>query len=113
MIGIAMCLGLSPVVALAQLEDASMHRIVARILVLGLGMAVVAAEDEGQDKQPATPEQQDQALLKEYNDAFRECAKAYREAKTPEEQQKVVQEKYPWPHKYAARFLALAEKHPK
>jgi DnaJ-domain-containing protein 1 len=56
-------------------------------------MAGVAAADEGQDKQPATPEQQYKALLKVYNDAFQEYAKAYREAKTPEEQQKVVQEK--------------------
>src|SRR5438552_2565114 len=113
MIGTAKCLSLSPVVALAQLEDAFMHRIVGGILVLVLGMAVVAAEDEGQGKQPTTPEQQYKALLKTYNDAFQEYAKAYREAKTPEEQQKVVQEKYPWPDKYASKFLELAEKNPK
>src|SRR5262249_12969657 len=113
MIGIAKRLGLSPVVALAQLEDASMHRIIGGVLVLVLGMAVVAAEAEGPDKLPATPEQQYQALLKEYNDAFHEYAKAYGEAKTPAEQQKVVQEKYPWPEKYTSKFLALAEKHPK
>src|SRR3954467_1714171 len=84
----ALALGLSPVVALAQLEDAFMHRIVGGILVLVLGIAVVAAEDEGQDKQSATPEQQYKAILKEYNDAFQAYAKAYGEAKTPEEQQK-------------------------
>jgi hypothetical protein len=89
-----------------------MHRIVGGVLVLVLGMAVVAAEAEGQDRQPATPEQQYQALLKQYNDALREYAKAYGEAKTPEEQQQVVQEKYPWPDKYASKFLALAERHP-
>src|SRR5262245_12749146 len=100
MIGIATCLGLSPVVALAQVENASMHRIVGAVLVLVLGVTVVAAEDKGQDKQPATPEQQYHALLKQYNDAFQEYAKAYREAKTPEDQQQVVQEKYPWPEKY-------------
>src|SRR5262249_42392083 len=50
---------------------------------------------------------------KQHEDAFEEYAKAYREAKTPEEQQQVVQEKYPWPDKYASKFLALAEKHPK
>jgi hypothetical protein len=113
MMGIAKCLGLSLVIAPAQLEDASMHRIVGGVLVLVLSMAVVASEAEGQDRQPATPEQQYQALLKEYNDAFQEYAKAYGEAMTPEEQQKVVQEKYPWPDKYAPKFLALAEKHPK
>jgi hypothetical protein len=90
-----------------------MHRIVGGVLVFMLSMAFVAAEAEGQDREPATPEQQYQVLLKEYNDAFREYSKAYGEAKTPEEQQKVVQEKYPWPDKYASKFLALAEKHPK
>jgi AhpC/TSA family len=90
-----------------------MDRIVGGILVLVLGMAVVAAEDEVLDKQPTTAEQQYKALLKEYNDAFQEYAKADREAKTPEEQQKVVQENYPWPDKYASKFLELAEKNPK
>ena len=90
-----------------------MHRIVAGVLVLVLGMSVVAAEDEGQGKQPATPEQQYKALLKKYNDAFQEYAKAFRAAKTPQDRQKVVQEKYPRPDQYAAKVLELAEKHPK
>jgi AhpC/TSA family len=113
MLGIAKCLGLSPVVAPAQLEDASMDRIVGGILVFLLGMTVVAADDEDQDKQSATPEQQYKSLLMEYNDAFQEYATAYRKAKTPEEQQQVVQEKYPWPDKYASKFLELAAKNPK
>src|SRR5437660_403994 len=113
MMGIAKWLGLSPVAALAQLEDASMHRIVAGILVLVLGMSVVAAEDEGQGKQPATPEQQYKALLKEYNDAFQEYAKAFRAAETPQGRQKVFQEKYPKPDKYASKVLGLVEKNPK
>src|SRR5262249_61399002 len=89
-----------------------MDRIVAGILALVLGMAVVAAEDEGQDKQPGTPEQRYTGLLKKYNDAFQDYAKAYREAKTPAEQQKVVEGKDRWPAKYASRFLALARRHP-
>src|SRR5437879_1861659 len=90
-----------------------MHRIIGGILALVLGMPVLAAEDEGQDQHPGTPEQQYKALLKKYNDALHEYAKAYREAKTAEEQQKVVQEKYPWPDKYASKFLELAKKNPK
>jgi hypothetical protein len=89
-----------------------MHRIVGAVLILVLVVTVVAAEDEGQDKQPAPPEKQYQALLKQYKDAFHEYAKAHREAKTPEEQQQVVQEIYPWPDKYASKFLALADKYP-
>jgi hypothetical protein len=90
-----------------------MDRMVGGILVLVLGISVVAAEDEGQDKQPATPEQQYTALLKEYNDAFQEYATAFREAETPQDQQKVIQEKYPRPDKWASKFLELAEKNPK
>jgi hypothetical protein len=90
-----------------------MDRLVGGTLVLVLGISVVSATDEGQSKQPATPEQQYKALLKQYDDAFQDYAKAYREAKTPGDQQNVVQEKYPWPGKYASKFLELAEKNPK
>jgi hypothetical protein len=90
-----------------------MDRIVGGILVLVLGIAVVAAEDEGQGKKPATPEQQYKALLKEYNDAFQDYARAFREAKTPQDRQKVVEEKYPRPDKCALKILELVEKHPK
>ena len=90
-----------------------MGRMVGGFLVLVLGVTMVVAADEGRDQQPAPPEQQYQVLLKQYNDAFEEYAKAYREAKTPEDQQQVVQEKYPWPEKYASKFLKLADKHPK
>ena len=62
-----------------------MDRIVGGALVLVLGMAVVVAEAEGQVSQPATPEQQYQLLLNEYNNAFQVYAKAYGEANTPEE----------------------------
>jgi hypothetical protein len=78
-------------------------------LVLVLGMSIGAAED----KQPATPEQQYKALLKEYNEAFEDYAKAFREAQTPQDRQNVVQEKYPSPNKFAAKFLELVEKNPK
>jgi hypothetical protein len=90
-----------------------MRRILAGFLTLVIGMAVVEAEGGGKDKQPSTPEQQYKALLKKYNAALQEYAKSYREAKTAEDQQKVVQEKYPWPDKYASKLLELVEKNPK
>jgi hypothetical protein len=40
-------------------------------------------------------------------------AKAFREAKTPQDQQKVAQEKYPWPNRCALKLLELVEMHPK
>jgi hypothetical protein len=89
-----------------------MDRIVGKRLVLVLGLSVVAAEDARQGTQPAAPEQQYQALLKEYNNAFEVYATAFREAKLPEDRQKVIQEKYPQPGKWAAKFLELAEKNP-
>jgi hypothetical protein len=48
-----------------RLEDSSMNRIVGGILVLGLGLSVFAAEDQGQER-PATPAEQFKALQKEY-----------------------------------------------
>jgi hypothetical protein len=106
-------LGLFSVVAFLEREHASMDRIVWGILVLVLGMSVGAVEDKVQDKQPATPEKQYKALLKEYNDAFQRYAKAYRVAQTPQDRQKVVQEKYPRADKYSSIVMKLVEKNPK
>src|SRR5262245_57622900 len=90
-----------------------MDRIGGGILVLVLGISVVTAEDEGQDKKPAAPEEQYRALRREYNDAFQEYARAFRAAKTPQDRLKVIQEKYPRPEKYSAEVLELVEKHPR
>ncbi len=89
-----------------------MFRIVGGVLSLLLALPGARAADDPKDK-PDKPEEQYQALLKEYNDAFQKYAKAFREAKTPQDRQKVVQEKYPRPDKYASKFLELAEKNPK
>src|SRR5262249_50546083 len=85
-----------------------MSRIAGGILVLALGILKLA---DGQEQTP--PEQQYQALLKEYNDAFERYTKAFREAKTPEDRAKAVQDKYPPPEKWAAKILALAESNAK
>jgi len=89
-----------------------MSRIVGGILVLVLGLSVAAAEDARQGTQPAAPEQQYQALRKEYNNAFEEYATAFREAKLPEDRQKAIQEKYPQPGKWAAKFPGVGRKEP-
>src|SRR5439155_20569096 len=54
-----------------------------------------------------------EALAQEYQAAQEAFRKAYQEATTEEERQKVVQEKNPQPEKFAERFLELAEKNPK
>jgi len=60
-----------------------------------------------------SPTEQYRALVKEFDDAQREFFKVYEQAKTDEEKQKLVDEKYPQPEKYAARFLKIAEDNPK
>ncbi|HTU93136.1 MAG TPA: hypothetical protein VMF69_23855 [Gemmataceae bacterium] len=59
-----------------------------------------------------TPAQQYQALVEEYKTTQQDFQKALKEAKTPQEQQKISQEKFP-ADKFAPRFLEFAEKNPK
>ncbi len=61
---------------------------------------------------PLSPAEQYKALEKEFHDAQQEFFKVYREAKTDQERQKLVKEKYPQPPKYAGRFLKLAQEYP-
>src|SRR5262245_57111949 len=65
-----------------------------------------------QDKPPAQtkPQEQYQALAKEYADAMKAYRETREQADTEEVKQKVFQEKYPQPIQYAPRFLDLAEK---
>lgn len=79
---------------------------------LSLLALLPALQARGKPETP-TPAQQYQGLLKEYNMVMMEFQKAYREAKTPEDKQKVFQEKYPQPDRFAPRFLEIAEKDPK
>jgi hypothetical protein len=88
-----------------------MNRIVGGVLVLVLAVPALWAEGDSKDK-PATPAQQYQALVKEYNDAEQAFEKQYRQAKTDEERHK-LEEKAPRGDTLAPKFLALAEKNPK
>ena len=89
-----------------------MFRIMGGVLLLLLALPGARAADDPKDK-PGKAEEQYKALLKEYNDAFQEYAKAFRAAETPQDRQKVVQEKYPRPDRYASKVLELVEKNPK
>jgi len=80
-----------------------------RLLTGALALLVCAPALLGLD----TPAEEYKAILAEYKqaqDAYRVAAK---DAKTNEERQKVFEEKYPKPEKFAERFLQLAEKNPK
>jgi hypothetical protein len=85
-----------------------------RNVVAFLGLLVLLPALQAGDKpEKQTPAQQYQALVKEFRKATEEYPKALANAKTREEKQKVFQEKFPWPDKFAPRFLELAEKNPK
>src|SRR5262245_34948071 len=74
--------------------------------------AVLARADDPPKQPPPGPAQQLAALTKEYDEAMAAFQQAYRAAKTDEEREQVYKDKYPDAEKFAARFLALAEKHP-
>lgn len=79
---------------------------------LGL-LALLPALWASEKPENQTPSEQYQALVKEYNKAQQEYQKALKGVKTREERQKVFNEKYPRPDKFASRFLEVAEKNPK
>jgi hypothetical protein len=89
-----------------------MSRTVGGILVLLLALPAAWADDKPKDK-PMTPEEQYKALLKDYQDAMTAFQEAYPKAKTQEERNKVFEEKYPRPEKFAPKFVELAEQNPK
>jgi hypothetical protein len=82
------------------------------LFLLAIGaMAGLADDAKDKDKEkpkPATPAEEYQGLVKEYQDKQQEFNKAYREAKTNEERQKAFA-KFPKPGELAPRFLKLAE----
>jgi hypothetical protein len=88
-----------------------MRRTVAGALALLALLPAVRALDSP-PKPAGTPAEQYKALVAEFTKSMADFMKEYQAAK-PEERQKLFKEKYPNPDKFADRFLALAEKHPK
>jgi len=88
-----------------------MRRTVAGALALLALLPAVRALDS--PKPAGTPAEQLKALEAEYTKSMADFMTAYRAAKDNDERQKLFKEKYPNPDKFADRFLALAEKHPK
>jgi hypothetical protein len=87
-----------------------MRRTVGGALALLVLLPAARALDE--PKPPGTPAGQYKALMAEYEKGMEEFRKASRAAKTNEERQKLVKEKYPV-DRLARRFLEFAEKNPK
>jgi hypothetical protein len=85
-------------------------RLVAVLFVLPQPLLI--ADDLADPAKAATPEHEYNTLLEQYNDAFDAYARSFREAKLPEDREKVIREKYPRPDKWASTFLELAEQNP-
>lgn len=64
------------------------------------------------DEKSVSASEDYQALLKQYRNAEEAFNKAIQDAKTPEQQNRVFQEKYPKPDQYTRQFLAIAETYP-
>ncbi len=75
--------------------------------------ALWAQNDAKSADKPLTPAAQYQALLKEYQASMKAYQDAVGKAKTPEDQQKAFQEKYPKKGLLAPKFVELADKNPK
>ncbi len=80
------------------------------VFLASLAFFVPALLADEPPKKP-TRDQQYQNLQMEYETAAKESRKAFSDAKTPQERQKLTKE-YPWA-KFAPRFMELAEKQPK
>jgi hypothetical protein len=87
-----------------------MRRTVGGALALLVLLPAARALDE--PKPAGTPAEQYKALVAEYQKGMDDYLKAARQAKTSEERVRAFQQR-PNPEKFAARFLELAEKHPK
>lgn len=97
-----------------------MKILIGGVLTLLLVWPALGAQDDPKVKPkepanggPATPRQQFNEIMKEWQIAQSAYFKAVQAAKTPEQQQKAYEEIYPKPEKYVPRFVDLAEKNAK
>ncbi len=84
------------------------------LAVLILASALRAQDEKKEEPQPppATPAEQVQRLLGEFQQAQSDFVAKYGEAKTEDERSKLVEEYYPRRAEYAEKFLEVAEKNP-
>jgi hypothetical protein len=89
-----------------------MWRMLGGALAVLLMATVVWAQEEEKKEPASSPADQLKQLEKEFQDAMTKFSTEYRKAETDEERQKLVQDVYPRPDKFAGKFLELAEKNP-
>src|SRR3989442_54873 len=89
-----------------------MRRTLIVLVPVLLGAAALWAFDEPPKATQQSASERYRALLKDYEKAQQGFSEAYTKATTDAERQKVIQQKYPQPERFAARFLELAEQQP-
>lgn len=89
-----------------------MRRTLIALVPLLLGTSAVWAFDEPPKAAAQGASEKYRALLKDYEKAQQDFSEAYTKATTDAERQKIVQDKYPRPERFAGQFLELAEAHP-
>jgi ribonuclease D len=83
------------------------------LLFLSAARALEDPKDKPKADKPATPSEQYDALVKEFQANLQKLNKEFREAKTPEDQNKVRDVYFADVNKFARRFLEVARKNPK
>jgi thiol-disulfide isomerase/thioredoxin len=79
-----------------------------------LQILVVLSATAGSEQKPAMPPaDQLKALVKQYHGLLDAFEKAFREVNGEAQRHEYFEKNYPHPERFYARFLALAEKHPK
>ncbi len=85
------------------------------LMLAALAPPLVARDDPKDKPKPdeTTPAEAYKALLKEHQEAQNKLFQAYRQAKTDADKEKALAAARRGPEGFAARFLELAQKHPK
>src|SRR5262249_21632772 len=92
-----------------------MRHVILRVLPLLFLVPAAWAQDDTKEKsnKPSTPAEQLKAIMTEVQKVQQEAGRAYREAKTSEEKQKILDEFRKKPQAFAAPLLELAQKNPR
>jgi hypothetical protein len=86
--------------------------LLAYLAVLGLVAALRGVDDQKDKDKPETPQQEFQAIYKDFQTAVQETNESFRAAKTKEEQTKILGEQQSKVQECTQRMMALVDKYP-
>jgi|SRR4051812_27942716 tetratricopeptide (TPR) repeat protein len=94
------------------MRTSSWPRVLFAAACLAFPLSAACAADEPEAASSKLTADSYEKINKDFNDAQQAFMKVYATAKDDAERQKLVEEKYPRPEKYADRYLAFARTHP-